>query len=251
VVQHKHPPVIIFDLDGVLLDSKGHLHAAFEAMKYPWIKWNETVLNQISPLEIIRLFETAAKAKTVQSIRTMTKAFAELIPNHVRRMVFFYQFKRRMEKYEWKYSDFFPGTEEMIRALSARGIVFGAASNSFGYRVQRWLDYKHLGDIIKVYISRNDRKSFGVKPNPRVLLGVLSRMKRLYNWGKVDLNRVAFVGDNLTDILAAQYSKVKSIAVLSGHAYLDEIRELQPDYIIKDVTKIPDILSELFPDFEG
>ncbi|WP_457559697.1 HAD family hydrolase [Candidatus Harpocratesius sp.] len=244
-----HPPIIIFDLDGVLLNSQGHLLAAFEALRYPWIKWNQPLVSGITPLDIIRMFEKSAKARSLSSLRAMTSEFMQLIPGRIRRITFFIKFKRQMEKYDWKYNEFFPGTIEMIRNLSEKGILFGAASNSFGNRVEKWFEYKRLNDIIQCVVTRDDRKVLGVKPNPRVLLGLLVRMKQHYQIPRIDRNLVAFVGDNVSDIIAAKLAKVKSIGVLSGHASKTELEMMEPDFLLKSVIKIPTILNKLFPEW--
>ena len=51
-----------------------------------------------------------------------------------------------------------------------------------------------------------------------------------------------------TDILAAQRAKIKSIAVLSGHSIREELQFYNPDFIIPNITYIPKILPQLFPD---
>jgi phosphoglycolate phosphatase-like HAD superfamily hydrolase len=247
---HPHPPIIIFDLDGCLLTSKGHLLAAFEIKSYPWVKWNESVIHSLQPLEIVRMFEKSARSRSISSLRAMLREFGEYIPNRIRRVAFFLKYKRLMEKYDWKYNDFFPGAVEMIQDLSGKGIIFGAASNSFGHRVEDWLKYKDLKNIIQCMTSRDDRKTLGVKPNPRVLLGLLLRMKKHYGWSKIEKNRVAFVGDNISDILTAKYAKVKSIGVLSGHATKSELKLAYPDFLLNYATDIPKVLHKLFPDFK-
>lgn len=244
-----HPPIIIFDLDGVLLNSTGHLLAALEALNYPWVKWNEGLLPSIRPIDIIRMFERSAKSRSLRSLQAMTQEFVDFIPSTLRRIAFFIKFKKQMEKYDWKYNDFFPGTVEMIRSMASEGVVFGAASNSFGYRVENWFKHKELTDIIQCVVSRDDRKTLGVKPNPRVLVGLLVRMKHFYKWKRVDRSRVAFVGDNISDILAAKYAKVKSIGVLSGHATQHELEIAGPDFLIKSVSEIPAMFSKIFKGF--
>ena len=244
-----HPPIIIFDLDGVLLNSKGQLLAALEVMRRPWVKWRGSVVHSLQPLEVVKMFEKSAKARSLPSLQAMLKEFSEYIPGRIRRVAFFWKFKKLMEKYDWEYNTFFPNAASMIKNLSKKGIVFGAASNSFGFRLERWFEYKELSDIIHCMTSRDDRKTLGVKPNPRVLLGLLLRMKKYYKWGKIDKNRVAFVGDNISDVLTAKYAHVKSIGVLSGNATKAELELVGPDFLLEKVTDIPKILPKLFPDF--
>ncbi|MHA1672036.1 MAG: HAD family hydrolase [Promethearchaeota archaeon] len=241
------PPIIIFDLDGVLLNSKGQLLAAFELMRKPWVKWRGSKIHSLQPLEVVRMFEKSARARSIPSLQAMLKEFSEFIPGRIRRVFFFWRFKKLMEKYDLVYNNFFPGAVEMIKDLSKKGVAFGAASNSFGFRVEHWFELKELSEIIHCISSRDDRKTYGIKPNPRVILGLLTRMKKYYKWGKIDKNRVAFVGDNISDVLAAKYSGVKSIAVLSGNATKAELELIGPDFLLEKVTDLPDIFPKLFP----
>ncbi|MHA1560974.1 MAG: HAD hydrolase-like protein [Promethearchaeota archaeon] len=59
-------------------------------------------------------------------------------------------------------------------------------------------------------MSRDARKTYGVKPSPGPLLALLVKIKKYYNYPKIDRSRVAFVGDLITDVQAAQRAKIKS-----------------------------------------
>ena len=243
----EHPPIIIFDLDGVLLNSRAHLLAAMEALTDNTNRWNQVLASTTTGLEILRLVESGARARNLPTIQAMMQNLVELIPNRFIRFLFLVRYSRRVNKLEWNYSNFFPGVEETLRFLSNQGIILGAATNSYGYRIKKWLELKNLSEIVKFYTSRDDRKTLGSKPSPKPLYGLLVKMKRHYKWGKINLNRVSFVGDNITDILAAKRAKVKSIAVKSGHAYPEELAMMNPDFLLKNVNEIPDILPKLFP----
>ena len=69
----------------------------------------------------------------------------------------------------------------------------------------------------------------------------------MINYPKIDRSRVAFVGDLIPDVQAAQRAKIKSIAVLSGHSIREELEFYNPDFIIPDINYIPKILHKLFP----
>ncbi len=245
---HPHPPILLFDVDGVLLDSRGHFLAAIDLMHDRFANWNYEILARTTSVDIIRRFESGALKRSIPSLNAMLKAFKDLIPNRFRRFLYIVRMARKINKYEWQFSDFFPGTEETLRKLQSKGIIMGAASNSDGDRITKWFKIKNVDDIFPLYISRDSRKTYGVKPSPGPILALLVKIKKYYNYPKIDRNRVAFVGDLVTDIQAAQRAKIKSIAVLSGHSVREELKFHNPDFIIQDVNHITQILPKIFPD---
>jgi phosphoglycolate phosphatase-like HAD superfamily hydrolase len=90
-------------------------------------------------------------------------------------------------------------------------------------------------------------KQYGIKPSARPLYALLRMIKHHYHLGPIDLNRVAFVGDNCSDIMSAKNGKIRSVAVLCGHGYYDEIAALQPTLILPTIYEIPQNLDKLFP----
>jgi len=243
-----HPPILLFDVDGVLLDSKGHFLAALESMHDRYTNWNYELLARTTAVDIIRRFESGAKKRSIPSLNAILKNFKDLIPSRFRRLIFIARMGRKIEKYDWKFSDFFPGTEKTLRILESKGIIMGAASNSHGDRISKWFKLKNVNDLFPLYISRDERKTYGVKPSPVPLLALLVKIKKYYNYPKIDRSRVAFIGDLITDVQAAQRAKIKSIAVLSGHSIREELEFYNPDFIIPDITYIPKILRKIFPD---
>ena len=242
-----HPPILLFDVDGVLLDSKGHFIAALELMHDRYTNWNYEILARTTSVDIIRMLEAGAKKRSIPSLTTMLRNFKELIPNRIRRLVFIAKMGKKISRYDWELSDFFPGTEETLRNLQSKGIIMGAASNSDGERISKWFKIKNVNDIFRLNVSRDERKIFGVKPSPGPLLALLVKIKKYYNYPKIDRSRVAFVGDLITDVQAAQRAKIKSVAVLSGHSIRGELEYYNPDFIIPNINYIPKILHKLFP----
>jgi phosphoglycolate phosphatase len=242
-----HPPIIIFDVDGPIMNSKGHLLAVFELFRDKRFRWNEELKKKTTALEVLRKFEAADSKSSRQFLRKMNRNFRELLPHRVRRWIFFAKLGLRIRPNEYKYSDFIPKTVETLRYLDTQKIILGICSSSEGDRIQKWLVKKDVADLIPIFTSRDHRKLYGLKPSPGPLLGLLCLMKRHHKWGKIDRNKVVFVGDNVTDILSAKAARIKSIAVLSGHGYKKELKETNPEFILKTIAEIPSILTELFP----
>ena len=122
----------------------------------------------------------------------------------------------------------------------------GICSASGTKRIDGWLQKKNLASIITTYVSRDDKRQFGLKPNPRPLLAAVLKVKRENKLGKIDKNRVIYVGDNTWDIRTAKNAGVKSIAVLSGNGSRSELKLSHPDYMISGVAQIPSLLPNLF-----
>ena len=244
-----HPPILLFDVDGVLLDSRGHFLAALASM-HDRVNWNYEILARTTSVDIIRMFESGAKKRSIPSLATMIRNFKDLIPSRFRRLVYIAKMGKRISKYDWKFSDFFPGTEKTLRNLHSKGIILGAASNSDGDRISKWFKLKNVDDLFPLYISRDERKTYGVKPSPGPLLALLIKIKKYYNLPRIDRNNVAFVGDLITDIQAAKRAKIKSIGVLSGHSVRGELEYHNPDFILPDITYIPKMLPKIFPDYK-
>ena len=242
-----HPPIIIFDIDGVILNSKGHYLLALKLMRDQRHKWNNELLKHFQPVDIVRLLEAGAKKRSIASAKTLYRNFMALIPSKVRRWMFLARIGRNVDEYDWKYNDFFPNTIKTLRFLQHKGIHIGFASNSEGERIKRWFQRKGIEDIAQFFVSRDERKIFGVKPNPGPLLAVLVKIKRHYNLGKINRSQVAFVGDLVTDIIAGKQAGIKTIAVLSGHSSITELESYNPDFILENISQIPKNLNRIFP----
>jgi phosphoglycolate phosphatase-like HAD superfamily hydrolase len=242
------PLIVLFDVDGVLLESKGHLIAARELFHDPRLKWNQENLNRIKTMEILRRFEAADTNNWKTGFWKLNNNFRDLLPGRFRRWIFIGRIAKRVRKYEMRYSNFFPGTEAMIRELARQGVLMGICSNGEGNRIKTWLQKYHLEDIIQCYTSRDDQPRYGIKPSPKPLYGLLLKIKKRYNLPKIDFSQVAFIGDNCTDILAAKNGHIKSIAVLNGHGYKEELEQLKPDFILKSVAELPLYINQIFND---
>jgi phosphoglycolate phosphatase-like HAD superfamily hydrolase len=242
-----HPPIIIFDVDGVLLDSRGQLLALLAGMNDSRYNWNYELLATFKSVDLIRRFESGAQRRSIKSLRVLLANFKELIPRMFLRLVYLYRMGKSIYKLDKLYSDFFPGTIETLRKLKNAGALIGAATNSGEERITSWFRIKEVDDIFENFVTRDDRKILGVKPSGRPLLGLLVKMKRFYKLGPIDKRRVVFVGDLGTDILAAKDAGVISVGVLSGHSTRSELEFFAPDYIVNGINELPLVLKHIFP----
>jgi len=249
MIRQLNPPIILFDMDGVLVESKGHEFAAMKVMQNPRYRWNYARMKRdgIKPMSILRLFEAGDSDSKRESFRKLNRLFRPYLPKPIQRWIAFGAIAKRVRKYEYLYSDFYPNALETVKTLHQQGIIMGICTNAEGHRTEVWLRRKRIEHIFPCYMSRDYIKQYGIKPSARPLYALLGMIKKHYHLGPIDLTRVAFVGDNRTDIMSAKHARMKSIAVLCGHGYYNEIAALQPDLMLQTVGEIPQHLAKLFP----
>jgi len=74
------------------------------------------------------------------------------------------------------------------------------------------------------------------KPNPEMLLKIIN------NFG-ISPGEAVYVGDSISDIIAAKRAKVRSVVVLTGALSLEQAQDLRPDFIVNDATQLQEVLS--------
>ena len=242
----QHPIILIFDFDGVLLNSTGASIAVLQCMKDPWFEWNREELGKYGPIDLIKIFEKSDAPGNFKSGRNIYKNFRTLLPARYKRIRFFIRVYKNLRKYEYRYGNLIHGIEEILRKLYDKGVIMGICTNSEVKRILFWMNKNNiLKNSISAVIARDERSKYGLKPDPGLIYGILLKLKREFNLGSINrAERVFFVGDNASDIKAALNAGVKSIAVLSGHGTSKELLNSKADYIldsIADIFSIPEL----------
>jgi len=91
-----------------------------------------------------------------------------------------------------------------------------------------------LSKYFDFVVSGDDVKNG--KPSPDMLLKIINHFG-------VSPHEAVYVGDSGSDIIAAKRAKVRSVAVLTGALSLEQAQDLRPDFIVNDVTQLQDVLS--------
>ena len=238
-----HPPIVILDFDGVILPSTGAKIAISREIQSNRYKWNKKELSKFHPIDLIRRFERTNTDKNWKMGYEIFKSIRNVLPHPFDRIRFLLALQRSVRKAEFKYTEFFPYVIPTLNELSAYAII-GICTNSERKRITRWLNHYSISHLVTAFTSRDDRKRYGVKPNPKLLLYALWKIKQMKRLGKIDKSRVYFVGDNASDVQTAKNAGVKSVAVLSGHSTKEELLRVDPDFIIstlEDIFSIPDL----------
>ena len=98
----------------------------------------------------------------------------------------------------------------------------------------RFLEKLGIMDYFDMVVSGNDVDNG--KPSPDMLLKIIDHFG-------VKPGEAVYVGDSESDIMAAKNAKTVSVAVLTGALDKEQAKELKPDYIIKDATHLPEVLE--------
>ena len=244
-MKKSHPPIVILDFDGVILPSTGAKIAIEQLFNDPRYRWNKDETKKLQPIDLIRRVERVDSDKNWRMGYEIYRAFKDVLPNPVDRIRFLLTLQKNVRIAEYTFTEFFPYVLPTLGQLAKHAII-GICTNSEENRISRWISHYSISNLITAFTSRNDRKLYGVKPNPKILLFAIWKIKQAKNLGKIDKSRVFFVGDNVSDVLTAKHAGVNSIAVLSGHSTKEELLNAHPDFIIptlEDIFSIPDLLQ--------
>jgi phosphoglycolate phosphatase-like HAD superfamily hydrolase len=134
-----------------------------------------------------------------------------------------------------------PGSAETIEALKSKySLALNTSAdrrNLFRVMLPRLgIDASYFEGGI---ITEDDLPEEEQKPEPAGLF-------RLLKANNVQPERAIMVGDSITDILSAGFAGVEPVATLSGNLTLLQALELPVDYIIKDVTELPEVAQVHF-----
>ena len=120
----------------------------------------------------------------------------------------------------------FPGAQELLRGLKARGIKTAIVSTKRGDTLEIIMDrFGLLRDLETVIGSADVRRP---KPDPEGLLLAMGRMG-------VKPEDTLFCGDTVLDAGAAQNAGCRFAAVLNGTTPAQAFSEFSPDYIANDL----------------
>jgi phosphoglycolate phosphatase len=223
-------PLIVFDLDGTLIDTAPDLVATLNAILacegLPPVDF-ETARNMVgggARLMVQRGFIASGRNPTAAAIDGCTRDFINHYAAHIADS-----------------SQPFPGVEAVLDTLAERGYRLAVCTNKLEQLSVRLLD--ELG-LSKRFSAICGADTFGVsKPDPEILRRTIARA------GATGCGAV-MVGDSLTDIATARAANIPVIAVDFG--YTDTpVAELGPDRIISRFTDLPDAVFALVGDARG
>jgi len=210
--------LIIFDLDGTLVDSSVDVSNALNYAIRPYSSL------EVSVEETIALVGEGATALVGKLIE---ERGLDLDPPTLLRR-FFDHYRTHMTDHSAPY----PGAETMLRALSRqKKAVVSNKLEALSIQLLKALDLLEHFD----YVAGGDT-SLQKKPSPEPIFNVLSRFDTLPG-------DALFVGDSIYDITASRAAGVKSVAALYGYGFPGFSDGA--DYSIGHIEELIDLVARL------
>ena len=215
--------LVIFDLDGTLINSIGGLSAACNAA----LDFNELPTHTDADYcmmigdGIAKLVERAMpeNMRTESNIEKIKKEFLQLYTKNITLKTTPYH-----------------GVIQLLYDLEAQGVMIAVASNKFHSGTVE-LVQKFFGDNHFIAVSGNVEGT-PLKPNPQIVYDIISRSGVLKS-------EVLYVGDSEVDIQTAHNAGVTSIGVSWGLRGRGELVAAKADVIVDYAHQIFDYVKNI------
>ena len=227
-----HPPIVLFDFDGVIITQKSLEYTASKLIKKEFYKWKN--IENMRLIDFARLFEESDSKNKLVAFKGINKVYKPFISSFWRRNLFFIKFRRMYPKLE-KFETLKPNLEEVLIQFKRNGFHLGIVSNTSKKRLNYFRKKLNLDKFFSVFISRDD--SPFRKPNPYPIITALKELKKKINYS-IDKENVYYVGDLPADIECAKNADIKSIALLSGHGTKEDLEKSNPTLLLLDIKDI-------------
>lgn len=217
----QRPHLVVFDLDGTLVDAFGDIaaslnHALIVSDRAPL---SVEVVKTLVGEGIDRLIRKAAPNGTQEEWEAMRAAFMNYYSTH-----------------PGDHATVYPGMMEVVEAMRAQGVGCAILSNkphSLTIATCQQLGITSFFDDIQ----GEDFPSVPRKPEPAALLAQMARL---------GAKRTVLVGDGLPDGQTARNAKVAFVACLWGTRTREELSAYNPIGIAAEPTELKSILSGFF-----
>lgn len=211
--------LVIFDLDGTLLNTISDLGAACNHAlrlggyaEHPLSAYNYMVGNGVR-----KLMERAAPDAAPEKIEAMLKDFRIYYDEHCTDMTKPY-----------------PGIPELLSALRQRGVRIAVASNKYQAAVDKIIG--HFFPDIDFSCVRGEQEGCPRKPDPSIVFAVLSEVP-------TPKSGVLMAGDSAVDIETARRACVESAGVTWGFRPVSELRGAYADHIVSEPDQILELIE--------
>ena len=214
--------IVIFDLDGTLLNTIGDLAASVDyvmrSRNLP--EHTDAEYRQMVGGGIKRLVERALPAQLAANEDYVEECVAQFGRYYVDNI------DRHTVPYE--------GIHDLLHRLRREGVQVAVASNKFQHGTDR-LVAKFFGDVDFVAVEGN-REGAPLKPDPQIVNNILQK-------AGVDHAKTVMIGDSGIDIRTAAAAGIDAIGVAWGFRFAEELYEAGAERV---VTTVAELEAELF-----
>lgn len=154
------------------------------------------------------------------------------------------QAEAAIEKYRERFStigmfenEVYPRIAGMLRRCKKHGAKLAVASSKPEIYVKEILKHFHLAKYFDVIVGseldgrRTDKQEV-----------VREALNQLFPDSDIDYDNTVMIGDRKYDIIGAKDNKVVSVGVSYGYGSMEELKAENPDYIVRSVWELEDLL---------
>ncbi|SDH42085.1 HAD-IA family hydrolase [Pseudonocardia oroxyli] len=199
---------VVFDLDGVLVDSFAVMREAFG------IAYAEVVGSGPAPFE------------------DYNRHLGRFFPDIMRLMGLPLEMEAPFVRESYRLADrvrLFPGVADLLAELDARNVPLAVATGKAGVRARSLLDGLGVLERFRHVIGSDEISR--PKPAPDIVLRALDLLD-------VPPDRAVMVGDAVTDLRSARGARVRSVAALWGTTEEAALRAEGPDVVAQAPTDV-------------
>lgn len=212
----KNIRLIIFDLDGTLLDAYS---AIIESFNYAMRKVGSPKRDSLTIRRAVGWGDEFLLRPFVGK-DVLKKALRIYRSHHKHSLI--------------RYSHLFSGSVRLLKSLRAKGYKLAVASNRPTKFSQILIRHLKIGKYFD-YILCADKLKQG-KPHPQILNAIRKKLK-------AKASETLYVGDMIIDIQAGRRAHVSTVAVATGSSTFSELKKEKPSYIIKNIADLAALLS--------
>jgi len=211
--------IILFDLDGTLIDSTDAIVSTFmhtfKEMNYNFEGNEEDIKSLIGyPLDI--MYQDLGIEKNVV-------------------WDFVASYKNRYRKISTQKTTLLENALEAVQLASKIGRVSVVTTKTRLYTIPL-LDYFEMGKHFEIITGRENVEN--PKPHPEPILVTLEQMNYDEN-----LHKVWMIGDTKLDLIAANAAKIHSVGVLCGYGKEEELKKFTPNISTNALSAVKYIKS--------
>lgn len=213
--------LVIFDLDGTLLNTIGDLAASVDYVM------RSRNLPEHSDAEYRNMVGGGIKRLVERALPTHLAEDESYVEECVT------QFRRYYVDNIDRHTHPYEGMRELLAELRQRGVAVAVASNKFQHGTERLIS-KFFGNIEFVAIEGN-REGEPLKPDPRIV-------EKIIGIAGAKRERTVMVGDSGIDIRTAAAANIASIGVAWGFRYADELYDAGATTVVTKTDELRTLL---------
>ena len=208
--------LVIFDLDGTLVDSKYDLTNSVNFVRHE---------HGLSPLPIDKVASYLGSG-----ITALVKAvLAELKNNNFDEAV--KMFKDHYAKHLTDKTLPYKDVMEMLSNIPQQKVLLSNKDEKFSKQILNTLGLSKY--FTEIYGGDSFKEK---KPNPLPIYEIMKKFS-------LNKENIVMVGDGANDIMVGKNAGITTIGVLYGYSSLEQINSLSPNYIAKSPENIIEILN--------